>query len=628
MNRIVILLLIMGMLLGSCVVQASETDQETVRAVQEALNQSGFDCGNPDGVFGSKTEGAIRQYQESNGLAVDGTISEELLLAMGLSGSSEQAQDSTSVTTAIDNEQAWDQLYSFVSENGTEIDGMKGIKKIGDPYTTYIAVAEGDSENIYLVTKSDSNVMDVSLTLMLKKNEGNAEFRFVDRTELADYGFDVYNEKRASGHVDISTITSQTELNPETFEYESKDINGNVETISDMSKYYSPAAARVMLSDLPVVLSAAGLDISMKDLGFYANLSQDYGIELREHEKPFNIVGDVYTIIPDDWMLTEGDDDIIKLFPPENSEQTLDHFIMIYANKVSDMGLTGEYGEQALDSFMKAFQKEGLTLTDEQKGVEIGGFQGRNAHVVMSKSTGDCDISLVGFLVNEFKECYLVCMNYQVGRDVDPKHDDVFQRMLDTIYVDTDGSFTASLISGGTLSETESESTEADTDSESEKNEAVVETEGSESEKNEAVDTTEESGSGVHEVDHITVSCDGGLATLAGWQYPPEGFLDKPYTEDQCFVALVDYTNLEDAEKRMENDFMVRAYQNGVELDKFFCIYFPDTFKEGGNFNKSVIKDGKIRVAWWYLLEDDSPVTVVISEQGASENNAKTEILL
>lgn len=56
-----------------------------IQAVQKALNESGFDCGTPDGISGPKTENAIKEYQASEGLEATGQISEELLTSMGFS---------------------------------------------------------------------------------------------------------------------------------------------------------------------------------------------------------------------------------------------------------------------------------------------------------------------------------------------------------------------------------------------------------------------------------------------------------------------------------------------------------------------------------------------------------------
>jgi len=47
-----------------------------VRELQELLNQNGANI-TVDGEYGGETEGAVRQYQQNNGLAVDGIAGDE-----------------------------------------------------------------------------------------------------------------------------------------------------------------------------------------------------------------------------------------------------------------------------------------------------------------------------------------------------------------------------------------------------------------------------------------------------------------------------------------------------------------------------------------------------------------------
>lgn len=63
---------------------ALKNNKETVKAVQQALNDAGFDCGKPDGSAGKKTAAAISAYQQANGLEETGEISFALLNALGL----------------------------------------------------------------------------------------------------------------------------------------------------------------------------------------------------------------------------------------------------------------------------------------------------------------------------------------------------------------------------------------------------------------------------------------------------------------------------------------------------------------------------------------------------------------
>ena len=80
-----ILTAIMSVTIFTCTAMASEVvSQETVKEVQQALNEAGFDCGTPDGIAGKGTAAAVSAYQEANGLPVDGQISEELLTSLGI----------------------------------------------------------------------------------------------------------------------------------------------------------------------------------------------------------------------------------------------------------------------------------------------------------------------------------------------------------------------------------------------------------------------------------------------------------------------------------------------------------------------------------------------------------------
>lgn len=64
---------------------------EEVRQIQTALQNRGYDPGSVDGIYGEKTEKAVRQFQKDQGLAVDGIAGPDTLRALGLTGSSNQA---------------------------------------------------------------------------------------------------------------------------------------------------------------------------------------------------------------------------------------------------------------------------------------------------------------------------------------------------------------------------------------------------------------------------------------------------------------------------------------------------------------------------------------------------------
>ena len=57
-------------------------NRQQVREMQTILNQNGFKVGTADGILGSRTTDALRQFQQSKGLAVTGEPNQETLRAL------------------------------------------------------------------------------------------------------------------------------------------------------------------------------------------------------------------------------------------------------------------------------------------------------------------------------------------------------------------------------------------------------------------------------------------------------------------------------------------------------------------------------------------------------------------
>ena len=47
---------------------------EVVELVQRMLNEKGYACGSADGIFGAKTQSAVKSYQKAKGLSADGMV--------------------------------------------------------------------------------------------------------------------------------------------------------------------------------------------------------------------------------------------------------------------------------------------------------------------------------------------------------------------------------------------------------------------------------------------------------------------------------------------------------------------------------------------------------------------------
>ena len=64
----------------------------TVRQIQEKLKTWGYYSGETDGIYGSKTEEAVKKFQKKNGLTADGIAGSATLKAMGISDKSATSQ--------------------------------------------------------------------------------------------------------------------------------------------------------------------------------------------------------------------------------------------------------------------------------------------------------------------------------------------------------------------------------------------------------------------------------------------------------------------------------------------------------------------------------------------------------
>lgn len=64
----------------------------SVRELQQALNEAGFDPGPIDGVFGPRTEAAVREYQAAQGYEVTGIAGPDTLGGLGLTSETEEGE--------------------------------------------------------------------------------------------------------------------------------------------------------------------------------------------------------------------------------------------------------------------------------------------------------------------------------------------------------------------------------------------------------------------------------------------------------------------------------------------------------------------------------------------------------
>ena len=73
-----------------------------VRQIQEKLKRWGYYDGDVDGIFGSKTLQAVKDFQRVNNLQVDGIIGEKTLEALGINSSQNSSSTSSSNSSNVD----------------------------------------------------------------------------------------------------------------------------------------------------------------------------------------------------------------------------------------------------------------------------------------------------------------------------------------------------------------------------------------------------------------------------------------------------------------------------------------------------------------------------------------------
>lgn len=109
---------------------ANYTDKATVKKVQQALNEAGYDCGTPDGAAGKKTKAAITSYQTDKSLTVTGVIDDELLVALGLA-EAKAVEEAPAEAETAEVEEGLPQIDFRGAKLGTSFGEVKDTLEIG-----------------------------------------------------------------------------------------------------------------------------------------------------------------------------------------------------------------------------------------------------------------------------------------------------------------------------------------------------------------------------------------------------------------------------------------------------------------------------------------------------------------
>lgn len=131
----IVLVLILCMTLisqsyGASYIYYGSTEYDTIKTIQRKLKNWGYYTGNVDGIFGYRTEQAVKYFQRTNSLSVDGKVGSQTLQALGMSVNSQGSTSGVSSSNSAYSESDINLIARVVYGEAR-----------GEPYTGQVAVA-------------------------------------------------------------------------------------------------------------------------------------------------------------------------------------------------------------------------------------------------------------------------------------------------------------------------------------------------------------------------------------------------------------------------------------------------------------------------------------------------------
>ena len=109
---------------------------------------------------------------------------------------------------------------------------------------------------------------------------------------------------------------------------------------------------------------------------------------------------------------------------------------------------------------------------------------------------------------------------------------------------------------------------------------------------------------------------DSGNIDILGYSTTSSG-------NDQYLVALFSYENTKDESNAPWLDFMIKAYQDGVELERGYIYEY--TYEDFKSEDTNVRPGATLKFFELFELESDSPVDIEVSEAFSFDNKAPAE---
>lgn len=169
----------------------------------------------------------------------------------------------------------WYALCDYIQENGEVSDDLCMLKLVGDSTVTYLAIYEGNREQLMLYTAKLTDLGFFKGTdscgLFIDRGSLEASYILSSDSQTTVNGMTGVVQQQASGTLDISTITTDTVPERTNYTYYLRDIYGNESTRTTpdaVALSGAQSAFSIILAEIPAILADTGLGITLQDLGF------------------------------------------------------------------------------------------------------------------------------------------------------------------------------------------------------------------------------------------------------------------------------------------------------------------------------------------------------------------------
>ncbi|SET64653.1 LysM domain-containing protein [Natronincola peptidivorans] len=106
---------------------------DSVRKLQQLLADAGFDPGPVDGIFGPRTEEAVRAFQRNKGLTVDGIVGVATWTALGVDCAAPPPPTTCPTGTTAYTIRSGDTFYNLATRYNTTVDAIRRANPTVDP---------------------------------------------------------------------------------------------------------------------------------------------------------------------------------------------------------------------------------------------------------------------------------------------------------------------------------------------------------------------------------------------------------------------------------------------------------------------------------------------------------------